>query len=415
MGKIRNSYSSQKKLEIIANAEEYGNRFAARYYGVDEKQIRSWRKSKEILLLQRPSRFSNRGRNAVWPELEVELKNWILAERRKGFQLSPASIGKKALIIAEVMNINSDNKFKASCCWCHNFMKRNGLTTRARTSVGQKLPEDWEAKKTEFLRFCTDKIAGIEKKHIGNMDEVPVSFDMPSNHTVDQIGTKTVRITTTRNEKANFTAMLCITADGGKLPPLVIFKRKTFPRKEIFPTGIIVKVNPKGWVDSNIMLEWIDEVWRRRPHSFFTSASLLIVDSAKAHLTEEVKTKFRSSSRLAVIPGGLTKILQPLDLTVNRSFKSKLRHRWNRWIADASHTFTPSGAMKRVSLGEICIWIKESWDEVSVDCVQNGFYTAHILPQTGFPSSNSQMVEPIDHFELDLRSSEPDESFDGFE
>ncbi len=41
--------------------------------------------------------------------------------------------------------------------------------------------------------------------------------------------------------------------------------------------------------------------------------SLLIYDSARSHLTDEVKSLVNKHSKIAVIPVGLTKKLQPLD------------------------------------------------------------------------------------------------------
>jgi hypothetical protein len=40
-------------------------------------------------------------------------------------------------------------------------------------------------------------------------------------------GAKEVSVATTVHERSNFTVVLCITADGSKLPPMVIFKQKT--------------------------------------------------------------------------------------------------------------------------------------------------------------------------------------------
>jgi len=93
---------------------------------------------------------------------------------------------------------------------------------------------------------------------------------------------------------------------------MVIFKRKTIP-KEKFPNGIIVKASEKGWMNQEIMQIWLKNV-------FFKPKSLLIYDSATPHLTPEVKKLVNSYSQLAVIPGGLTKKLQPLDISVNKSF-----------------------------------------------------------------------------------------------
>jgi hypothetical protein len=107
------------------------------------------------------------------------------------------------------------------------------------------------------------------------MDEVPVSwipvsFDITSNYTVDEKGSQDIRISTTGNEKCNFIVVLCVTSDGGKCTPMVIFKRKTMP-KETFPKGIIVKINSKGWMNQQMFNIRLQEVWRKRKNSLFSS------------------------------------------------------------------------------------------------------------------------------------------------
>jgi len=51
------------------------------------------------------------------------------------------------------------------------------------------------------------------------MDEVPLTFDVPSNKTVDVKGAKTIMIKTSDNEKTHYTVVLPCCADGTKLPP----------------------------------------------------------------------------------------------------------------------------------------------------------------------------------------------------
>ncbi|KAF7251286.1 Pogo transposable element with KRAB domain, partial [Varanus komodoensis] len=46
--------------------------------------------------------------------------------------------------------------------------------------------------------------------------------------------------------------------DGTKLPPMLIFKRKTFP-KEVIPRGVVVHVHEKGWMDENGMRVWVEK------------------------------------------------------------------------------------------------------------------------------------------------------------
>lgn len=82
------------------------------------------------------------------------------------------------------------------------------------------------------------------------------------NRTVDKTEARTVNVRTTGNEKASFTVVLACQANGQKLLPMVIFKRKTVP-KENFPVGIIIKANSKGWMDEEKMSKWL------RPGVFF--------------------------------------------------------------------------------------------------------------------------------------------------
>jgi len=85
----------------------------------------------------------------------------------------------------------------------------------------------------------------FEIRQLGNMDELPLTFDVPSNKTVD---VKVLRlIKTSGNEKTRYNVVLACCADGKKLPPLLIFKRKTLP-KDVIPHGIYVHVHSKGWM-----------------------------------------------------------------------------------------------------------------------------------------------------------------------
>ena len=71
------------------------------------------------------------------------------------------------------------------------------------------------------------------------------------------------------------------------------------------------------------MSDWLREVYVKRPDGFFhNSPSLLIYDSMHIHLTNAVKAQVKKTNlELAIIPGGLTKELQPLDIGANRSFE----------------------------------------------------------------------------------------------
>jgi len=208
-------------------------------------------------------------------------------------------------------------------------MKRTGLSLRQKTTLAQQLLEDYEEKLVQFHRF----VINLRKEHkyplhvIANMDETPLTFDMPPDRTIHNTGEKTIKIRTMGNKKNCVTVVLTCAGDGSKLRPMVIFKRKTLP-KVANKHGIVVAAQEKGWMDTEGMKLWIDKVWHVRCGGLERRRSLLVFDSFEAHMTDRVKRALECENmNLAVIPGGLTSILQPLDVSLNKPFKDGVRKR----------------------------------------------------------------------------------------
>ncbi|CAJ0842350.1 11542_t:CDS:2 [Entrophospora sp. SA101] len=106
------------------------------------------------------------------------------------------------------------------------------------------------------------------------------------NLTIDKHGAKTVQVQTTGNDKNHFTCALTILADDTKLPPIVIFK------------------------------------------------ALFVMDSFEGHKTDSIKKIAQNENTdLAIIPGGLTSVVQPLDVCINKPFKDRLCEKWNTWMS----------------------------------------------------------------------------------
>ena len=396
----RHAYEASLKLKAIEYAVAHGNRAAARHFNVNESMVRKWRKQEEALRQVKKNKLSFRGHKARWPELEDRIEQWVI-EQRTARSVSTVSIRLKAKALAGELNIND---FQGTPSWCFRFMKQRNLSICTRTTVSQQLPDDYQEKLILFRSYCINKINDqkILLKRITNMDEVPLTFDIPVNHTVERTGTSAVNIRTTGNEKSSLTVVLACQANGQKLPPMIIFKRKTLP-KEKFPAGVIIKANPKGWMDEEMMSDWLREVYVKRPDRFFhKSPSLLIYDSMRAHLTDVVKAKVKkTNSELCVIPGGLTKELQPLDIGINRPFKAKLRVAWEHWMTDGEHTLRKTGRQRRANCTTICQWIVDSWSKISVSTITQSFRKAGIIPEqsntdnSDETDSNSDETDPV--------------------
>ena len=85
-------------------------------------------------------------------------------------------------------------EFKFSEAWLEGFMKRYNFATRRRTHIAQHLPDDLLEKQQNFLAFILYRRIQYDYplQYIGNMDETPLTFDLPNNTTVDEMGAKTI-------------------------------------------------------------------------------------------------------------------------------------------------------------------------------------------------------------------------------
>jgi len=123
------------------------------------------------------------------------------------------------------------SRLKASKGWAIRFMRRKGLALRSRTRC-QKLPKDSEQKLLNYQRYVTNlrKMGNFLMGQMANADEMAIYLHMPPNYTLEKKDVKEVILKTTGCEKLRLTVMLAATADGRKLPPLLILKTKTLPK-----------------------------------------------------------------------------------------------------------------------------------------------------------------------------------------
>lgn len=372
---VRASYDKNFKIMVINYAVKTNNCAAAVKYGISEVNVRRWKKQYEQLKSCKSTRKSFSGpKHGRFQEIEKQVVDFVKVQRANGMPISCEAIQYKAREIAKTFNL-TQRDFKASRGWCVRMMRRNGFCLRRRTSLCQKLPADFEEKLVAYQRYIirlrtqNDYLLG----QMGNADETPVYFDMPTNYTVDIVGTKTVSVKTTGNEKMRVTVMLTVLADGRKLPPFIILNRKTMP-KEKLPTGLIVRCQEKGWMNSELMQDWLKVVWGRRPGALLKKRGMLVLDAFKGHLTPEVKSTIQDmNTDLVVIPGGMTSKLQVLDVCINKPFKDNLRLLYSEWLLAGNHALTPTGKIKKPSVTVLCQWIKAAWDKVSPEVIIKGF------------------------------------------
>jgi len=197
--------------------------------------------------------------------------------------------------------------------------------------------------------------------------------------------------------------------DGTKFPPICIFKGKRLSRGEQIPPDVVVWFQKNGWMDTNLMIKYIDYLNDnlRSNGSNRHIPRMMVFDSFKGHLEESVKRKFRDSGfDLAVIPGGLTSICQPLDVTINKPFKDNLRKEWHLWMASGGAGLTTGGNLKRAKLSDVCRWVKHSWESISSETIIQSFETCDISNEIIDENSDKENEED---FEITDASEEEDD------
>ena len=127
--------------------------------------------------------------------------------------------------------------------------------------------------------------------------------------------------------KSGASPALTVAADGTKLSPNGIFKGVRTPRDLVVLHPLCVSFHKRGWMDEQGVREWIRQSLLRGEHS------LLVWDSFQAHLTNSVKGDLNHRNMdVAIIPGGLTPVLQPLDKCLNKPFKDNVRRKYLAWM-----------------------------------------------------------------------------------
>ena len=170
-----------------------------------ESAIKLWRQQEETLLQMPRQNKAMRGKPPKWPEVEQEVRTWILEWCQTGFSVWTKMIQenvkglheKKTLMISQGhLNDALTLWRKKVWAWGHKRNLPQNFQQPMRSSFG-----------ISFICYQSSK-DNFELSQTAGMYEVPLTFDVPSNRTVDIQGAKTVAVETGCHEKSHFTVVL---------------------------------------------------------------------------------------------------------------------------------------------------------------------------------------------------------------
>ena len=100
---------------------------------------------------------------------------------------------------------------------------------------------------------------------------------------------------------------------------------------------------------------------------------------------------------MAVVPGGCTSKLQPLDVSINKPFKSELRKSWTGYIKDASKVGPDTGeCVKSASKETVVNWIESAVNSLTErpDMVRKSFKACGISNNLKGSEDSEILIDP---------------------
>lgn len=405
------SFTAAQKIQVVDYARMHGVRVASRQFKVPKSTISNWNKIDFNEQRNKSGHLAKSGRPITYSEeVEEKIVEFVLEQRDLQNAVSIDELCSFAKATVEPQHPD----FKASRTWAAKFMRRHDMVLRAKTSVAQRLPADLEEKIGSFHSFVKEQRLRdeFEDRFIINMDETPVYFDLVPGKTIDFRGNKSVRIRTSGSEKRHLTVLLAVSADGNMLPPMVVFKGKRELKFPV-PSNWIVTVQEKGWMDEALMLRWIQDIYLKYTGK---ERSLLVLDSFRAHKTEKVLKALRKGNTVpAIIPGGCTSKIQPLDVSINKPFKAELRKEWTAYMRTASQKLSVGEKVKAATKELVIKWLENACDYISSNrtLIMKSFLVCGISNSLN-GSEDSLVREDVVATGNFIESDEDEEEFEGF-
>ncbi|CAI7894939.1 unnamed protein product [Closterium sp. NIES-54] len=126
------------------------------------------------------------------------------------------------------------------------------------------------------------------------------------------------------------------------------------------------------------VIQWLDEgvvPFLKPKFGVQSRSAMLVLDSYRGHLTKEVRARFAVLNIVpAVISAGCTADVQPLDVSVNKSFKASVRQQYQSWFeADGMNILTPARNIKKPPPAVVLKWISRAWKAVPADLIKKAF------------------------------------------
>ena len=374
---------TESNLLLALNAIQAGcsQRVAAKQFKIPRRTLRNH--------LQSGNKKKRLGRGAVLTDQqEKELCSRITHFSDIGLPVTSKMI---KMYVFEFCKLNkianpfSVEKGAAGRKWLKAFLNRNPAISIRKA---QPINPGRAAKLNPYIvKDYFDKLKDIMEKNnffdkpqcIFNMDEKGCRLTL---HHQQQVmarkGTKRVHLIAPEHAE-NVTLVVCASAVGSVIPPMVIFKGKRSKPEynDNLPPNTVVCMSDKGSMTTTLFIKWVEHFSKFKP----SGTVLLIFDGASSYLHPGiVEVATANDIILLCLPSNTTHELQPLDKSIFRSFE----HYWDTEVLKYWRMH-PDRVITKARFGSICTPAFNK--SLSITNISNGFRATGIYPfdQTAIP------------------------------
>ena len=198
---------------------------------------------------------------------EKALLDYVLDRRRKELAVSRRLITVKAIQIDDTIGQLTPAALQS---FVTRVMQRHKLVLRRVTSTtaAGASARATGAETAHYLDTMRQILETTDPKDILNMDETGVWFVMEDRYVVEQKTSRDARVAVPVGSKKRLTAALTVSADGDKLPPLLIFQAKrngALARKyedtgDGYPEDLTVSYQENAWMDGEGMILFLTTI-----------------------------------------------------------------------------------------------------------------------------------------------------------
>ncbi|XP_064420150.1 tigger transposable element-derived protein 2-like [Latimeria chalumnae] len=376
-------------------------------YGVGSSTVYDLKKQKEKILKFYVDSDSKKRmgirktmKDSKSTELDKAMIQWFRLRQNDGVNISGDMVMEQAKIFHRELNLDYDCDYTQG--WLQRFKQHHGISFHA--VCGEKRSVDKEAAAQyveDFAKLVADE--HLSPEQVYNADETALYWHCMPRKTLAIEDEETP--TGLKDSKDRVTILGCSNAAGTHRCKLLVIGKSLHPRalKGVKRYPVIYRANKKGWITTQITLEWFEHYFVPEARAHCTSVGLdrnckilLILDNCSAHPSVDLLVKNNVVG--VYLPSNCTLLIQPQDQGILCSLKCKYRSQFmKRLLSVVNSGKSVQTFIKEFNMKDVFWFIASAWEMVEPSTLKNGWH--RLWPALMFESSPDE---------------DPDAEFTGF-